>query len=293
MHLVDYSVGLILAFSGLTGGLGAAMLALPPVKERAVRVLFWAAATSFGSSGIVWSATSDGYPLPVQMTVAAIVAALAAAGLVWGLAEIRGRTATEAAPEKRVERGPTLEALSGGRINAEGATIPGDLPFQFGKVETGGIIDMPGINVTRQSDGSFSIRPSDKPINRGFPPPTGEFRSLTDDQLRQRAKAIADDLRDFQQRFSAELQTLPRNLPTGTSESVYRPFHEKWRLEYEAKHINEAHSLVSEYLARGHSITARDRAESTGGTMLFYKSFAGPSAALEVAAFLDRLAADK
>lgn len=90
MQLVDYSVGSILAFSGITGGLGAAMLTFPPpLKSRAVRVLFWAAALSFGSSGIVWSATSEGYSLVTQMAVAAIAAAIAAAGLTWGLAEIR------------------------------------------------------------------------------------------------------------------------------------------------------------------------------------------------------------
>jgi hypothetical protein len=228
------------------------------------------------------------------MTVAALVAAIAAAGLVWGLAEIRGQA--EAPPERKPEttaiRGPTLEANTGGIINAQGATIPGDLPFQFGKVTMGGLIDMPGIKVTRKDDGTFSVQPSGEPINRAFPHPTGEFQGFGDDQLRQKARSLAEDLRDFQQRFEIEFRALPRSPKTGVADADFQPFYEKWRLEFQGKYINEAHSLASEYLSRGHEITARDRTESSGGVTVLYKSFAGFDAASRAAAFLDCIASD-
>ncbi len=157
MHLVDYSVGSILAFSGLTAGLGAAMLALPPVKERAIRVLFWASALSFGSSGIVWSATSEGYSLAVQMAVSAIVAAIAAAGLTWGLAELRGRTVADKeqtaspivekpAPDSqtndssfmKIGQGATVERLTVRGANVEGVRTGFDI---YGKLKDANIQD--------------------------------------------------------------------------------------------------------------------------------------------------------
>lgn len=55
---------------------------------RVARALFWVAALSFGSMGIVWSVQSQGYSIATQMIVAAFCAGLAAAALVWGLHEI-------------------------------------------------------------------------------------------------------------------------------------------------------------------------------------------------------------
>jgi hypothetical protein len=299
MHLPEFVLLVLATIAAIAAG-----LAVLASKYSIARVLFWIAGVSFWSLGVLWSVSSEGYSLPTQLIVSGVVGAIAAVGLTWALWEIREKEKSEkpqvreslfqdAAAQTNAQRGPTLEATGGGRINAQDATIPGDLPFQFGKADTGGIIDMPGINVTRQSDGSFSIQSSGKPINRGFPAPTGEFRSFTDAELRQRAKAIAYDLRSFQKRFWAELQALPRDSKTGIDENIARPFSETWKLEYETKHINEAHSLVSEYLARGHAVKPSNDMESTGGLMLFYKSFAGPDAALRVAAFLDRLAGER
>jgi hypothetical protein len=65
---------------------------------RVARGLFWIAALSFGSLGVVWSAQSHGYSLVTQMIVAGICAAIAAAGLVWGVDEIKGRANAETPP---------------------------------------------------------------------------------------------------------------------------------------------------------------------------------------------------
>jgi hypothetical protein len=66
----------------------AAGLAVVASSFRIARGLFWAAALSFGSMGIVSSANSSA-SLPIQMMVSAIVAAIAAAGLTYGLWDLR------------------------------------------------------------------------------------------------------------------------------------------------------------------------------------------------------------
>ena len=91
MHLPDFVLLVLGTFSAIAAGLGAAVLALENRSFKVVRVLFWASALSFGSMGVVWSQTSDGYSLQTQMIVAAVCAAIAAAGLVWGLHEVKIR----------------------------------------------------------------------------------------------------------------------------------------------------------------------------------------------------------
>jgi hypothetical protein len=254
---------------------------------------------------VVWSATSEGYSLKTQLIVSAIIGAIAAAGLTWALWEIREKensekprgdeahaSATTTQSPTPPPRGPTPEANSDVKIGAPGATSPVDPPSQSGKAEMGGIVDIPDIDATRQADGGIAAQPSNPPITRTFPPPTGEFQSLSDEQLKQRASTIAADLRIFQQRFSTALQERPEGPEAGLTESSDHEFYEKWKTEYETKHIAEAYSLVCEYFARGHSITPSAEMEASGGNILFQKSFEGPDAALRVAAFLDRLAND-
>ena len=113
---------------------------------RIARVLFWIAAVSFGSMGVVWSATSEGYSLPTQMVVSATVAAIAAAGLTWALWEIRGKeragepasvtaSQTDQPIQGRAGRGGSGEIFGnigtiiggkGGRVGAGGTGRGGD-----------------------------------------------------------------------------------------------------------------------------------------------------------------------
>jgi hypothetical protein len=288
-----------------TLGIGLALLSLVPgmtsvpsashIEFKISRICALAAATLFLIKLALWGSEDL---TAARIAIVALLGALIAVSTAFALHWINKKEKTtvvvtaEAKPESVPARGPTLEANTGGRINAEGATIPGDLPFQFGKAETGGIIDMPGINVIRQNDGSLSIQPSSKPANRVFLPPTGEFKDLSEAQIAHKLRVTAGELREFQKRYEAAWRALPRSPETGVENSVFQPFAEQWKLEYETKYINEAYSLVSESLARGLTITAHDQTESAGGTMLFYKAFAGPRPALEVAAFLDRVASE-
>jgi hypothetical protein len=86
MHLPEFVLLLIATVAAIAAG-----LAMVASNYRVARVLFWIAALSFGSLGLVWSQQSHGYSLATQMIVAAVCAGIAAATLVWGLDEIRGR----------------------------------------------------------------------------------------------------------------------------------------------------------------------------------------------------------
>jgi hypothetical protein len=98
MDLPDFIVAGQFGFSGITVGLGIAVLAPPSPNHRTARILFWLGALSFGSMGIVWALTSEGYSLRTQMIVAAICAAIAAAGLVWGLRQVGAQSNTSEKP---------------------------------------------------------------------------------------------------------------------------------------------------------------------------------------------------
>jgi hypothetical protein len=117
MRLADFVIAALVAFAGITVGIGAAMLlAPPPINVRITKVLFWTGALSFGSLGIVWAQTSEGYSLPVRMLVAAVCAGVAAAGLVWALNELKTRASGLSYLEKppQSEQGENSPNISAG-----------------------------------------------------------------------------------------------------------------------------------------------------------------------------------
>lgn len=83
MHLPEFVLLVIATIAAIAAG-----LAVVASNYHMARILFWIAALSFGSLGVVWAASSDA-SLAKQMVVAAVVAAIAAAGLVYGLWELR------------------------------------------------------------------------------------------------------------------------------------------------------------------------------------------------------------
>jgi len=90
MHLPEFVLLVIATLATLAAG-----LAVLASNFRVARILFWIAALSFGSLGVLWSATSQGYALPTQLAVSAIIGAVAAAGLTWVLWEIKGKENVE------------------------------------------------------------------------------------------------------------------------------------------------------------------------------------------------------
>lgn len=102
-------------------------------------------------------------------------------------------------------RGPTLEATNKSKIDATGAQIPGDLPFQFGRADNNSLIDMPGITVTK-TDKGYTVVPSGN-VNRQFPAPTGEFASMSVPELRHHIEITVGDLREFQDEFNKNFES--------------------------------------------------------------------------------------
>jgi hypothetical protein len=302
MHLTDYSVGSIFAFSGITGGLGTAMLfASPPIKVRAVRVLFWAAALSFGSTGIVWSATSEGQALWVQMVVAAAAAAVAAAGLTWGLWELRGRAAHEAAPygtgKATEQRRSTLEATNRSVIDATGAEFPADLS-PFARADTDSLIDMPGVKVTRLPDGGLLVNPGGATTTRSFPPPTGEFSQFSTANLTEKLQEIIGALRaldaeqtpayqEIMRKYAGQYVGLPA--PKGMDDE-WRALSDRYR-PANTRFAKIAQSIASECMVRIGSLeaSAMSHAAQSGVGIVLQAKFAGPRPAFYAAEFLDAL----
>jgi hypothetical protein len=106
MHLPDFILLAIATVAAIAAG-----LAMAASNYRVARVLSWLAALSFGSMGVVWSATSEHYSLFVQMIASVIIAAIAATGLTWVLSEIRGK---ERAAKQTIPPPPQAQAGSGG-----------------------------------------------------------------------------------------------------------------------------------------------------------------------------------
>ena len=151
---------------------------------------------------------------------------------------------------------------------------------------------MPGTVVTRRDDGSILVETGKIPVNRTFPPPTGEFSNLSNSELRETALALAGSLRDFQNRFDAENRSLPRLPPPGVGvpDDLFRQFAEKYSSEYKTKFLDRSLSITSEIMARIEAAAPGTKIQHIGATMLYHKAFAGPRTALEVAEFLEYLA---
>lgn len=120
MQLPEFILLVVATVAAMAAGL--AMLAS---NYRVARILFWIAALSFGSLGVVWSATSEGYSLPTQMVVSAIIAVIAATGLTWVLWEIRGKEAQRVAVSSSPQPVPNNQLIIKGLYawENEGPTV--------------------------------------------------------------------------------------------------------------------------------------------------------------------------
>lgn len=220
-----------------------------------------------------------------------ILAGLAfmAGGVFWHIQQ----RPTESIPERLPattgtvpERGPTLEADSNAGINAAGAVIPGDLPFQFGKASTGGFINMPGIQVTRKDDGIITVTPGKSEIT--LPPPPDELVWLGNEELKSRLRATANDLRSLQQEYSAQTAEDIKSLP---NQEPLKNTIEKYIGIYKDKYADAVQGLAAAALNRIGTIQQPDisRAAKSGGSLVYSKQFAGPMPGNDIAEFLELL----
>jgi hypothetical protein len=134
MHLPEFALLVIAAITAISAG-----FAVVASNFRAARALFWISAVSFGSLGIVWSLQSQSYSLGTQMLVSALCAGIAAAGLVWGLNEIKNRIHAEEPPPPAQEKSVTKNSppiIAGRDVNighlGDVITTPPARPFNEG-----------------------------------------------------------------------------------------------------------------------------------------------------------------
>jgi hypothetical protein len=182
-------------------------------------------------------------------------------------------------------RGPTLEATNKSKIDATGAEIPGDLPFQFGRAENNSLIDMPGIKVTKTDNGYVVTSEN---VNRQFPAPTAEFASMLVPELRRRIKITAGDLRQFQEEFDKNFFEPNRRWP---SEEKARTLLTKYGTLYEEKFSGITFSLASAALSKIGTIDGSEMSPEArdGGNIIYHGKFVGPDPAKRAAAFLELL----
>jgi hypothetical protein len=177
-------------------------------------------------------------------------------------------------------RGPTLEATNRSTIDATGATIPGDLPFQFGRADSDSLIAMPGIKVTK-TDGGWEVTLPEN-VNYHFPSPPPEYAAMPTPELRRQLQATANDLRAFQLQFTAAFRQVLPDIAKANEVG------ETYRAEYEKRFLEPSFSLASAAMSRIGTITLPKTANS-GSQIVYYKKFVGPTAAGDAATFLEAL----
>lgn len=283
MQLPEFVLLVVSTVAAMSAGL--AMLAS---KYSVARVLFGIAALSFWNMGVVWSATSTDYSLSTQMIVSAVIGALAAAGFAWVLWEIRTKEAKEAQAQAipataPPTRRPTLEATNRSTIDATGATIPGDLPFQFGRADNDSLMNLRGTQVTKTEDGGFRIAFGQSNSNIEFPEPPTEYAFLSTPELKTHLQALAHTLLEIQEQFTAEARQ------TGGDDKKWVTVFQKYNGIYQEKFADLSFSLASVALKRIGTLSDVPKSAASGGELIYYKKFAGPTPAGDMAAFLDLL----
>ena len=182
---------------------------------------------------------------------------------------------------------PTFEATRNSTIDATGATIPGDLPFQFAKADDHSVIAMPGLTVTKKDDGTMLVTPGSGPTR--FPPPTGELTKLSNSDLKLYNQGFCKRLHDLQTRLTEATQNFYRQNGGQRDDVAFRSLYDPYVSEYRTKLVHDALSLASEFLSRINMATPTSVSAQRGATMILYKSFAGPSPASDAADFLTHL----
>ena len=191
---------------------------------------------------------------------------------------------SKAAPTETGQRGPTLEATRSSKIDAAGATLPGDLPFQFAKADDNSLIDMPGIIVTKDDKGIIHVTPPSNTM-RVFPPPTGEFSNFSAIDLINKTTETAADLRKLQSDFDREFFEPDRKWP---DDKKARLIYDKYNNIFRDNLAKSSISIISEILSRIASVEIPAE-EAHGSTIILHGILVGPNPALAAAAFLEAI----
>jgi hypothetical protein len=267
---------------GFVVAAGLTVVSLNRPDYRAARRCAWAAAILFGSIAVVWG-ISTMESAWIRIPAVGIAGLIAAISLTEALRFIKNRefprqpATVSSAP---TPRGPTLEATNKSIIDATGASIPGDLPFQFGRADNDSLIAMPGIQVTKTGTG-WQISPGQ--ANLQFPAAPPEFAFIATPELRQRLRDTANSLRQMQEQFTSEFRAaIPDN------EKV-RDVGKRYADLYDRQFAEIAISLSAAAMARIGTLSDLPRAADNGGQIIYYKKWVGPTPGGNAAEFLDLL----
>lgn len=303
-----------------TFGIGLALLSLVPgmtsvpsathIEFKISRICALAAATLFLFKVALWGSDLTAARVGLIAPLGAIIAVAAAYTLHWINKKEEAATAivrdtpekakAEIHPENKSEMVRSqlaLEATNRSVIDATGGQFPSDMPFPFAKADNDSFINMPGVKVTKNSDGSMSV--SSAPVTQQFPPPTGEYANLSKQELRAEIVKASSELRSF----DAERTESFRLLSSKYSDNDFSKNPRPDKFAQESKDISGqlqpktdrlaklAQSLASECMARigvldGSTLSMSARSGAGG---VLHAKFAGPHPALEAAEFLDEL----
>lgn len=287
MRVVDFfnlQAGLLFSFL-VSASVGVLSLNRP--QYRAARVLGILSALLFGSLAVVWGVTTPVSFWPRVLAVG-IAGFFAAALLSEGIRFVYGQEKQDAPVAAQApttpQRGATLEATNGSKIDASGAVIPGDLPFQLGKADGGSLIDMPGLVATKTENG-WSITPAAN-SEKSFPAPPDNLAKMSSTELKQAMQALIGELRTLQRQFDDEFFEPGHKYPGHEKADAVL---QKYAATYKTEFSQKAFDLASAALSRIGRLSNLSRDANYGGSVVYHKMFVGPRPADGAATFLETL----
>jgi hypothetical protein len=242
-------------FFGFLVAVGLTVIRLNRPEYGVARRSIWVAAILFGSVAVVWS-LSTVESAWIKISAVAIVGMIVAIYLTEALL-IKNRkfptqsnsVASDAAAQ------PTLEITNKSAIDASRATIPGDLT---------------------KTDNGWQTKP-----HLQFPAAPTRFTLMSTPELKRQLHYTAHDLQRIQDQFTTEIGKAG---PDRTSAVL-----KKYTTMYEEQFSTLAFSLASAALPRIGMLSNVPRRATSGGQLLYYKTFPGPTSAGDIATFVDLL----
>ena len=242
-------------FFGFLVAVGLTVIRLNRPEYGVARRSTWAAAILFGGIAVVWG-VSTVESAWIKIPAIAIVEIIVAISLTEALLIKNRKFPTQfnsvagGAPAQ-----PTLETTTMSAIDASRATIPGDLT---------------------KTDNRWQTKP-----NLQFPAAPTRFTLMSTPEIKRQLQYTAHDLQRIQDQFTTEMG---KASPDRISAVL-----KKYATMYEEQFFKLAFSLASAALPRIGMLSNVPRRAASGGQLLYYKLFPGPTSAGDIAAFLDLL----
>jgi cold shock protein len=237
-------------FFGFLVAVGLTVISLNRPEHGVARRLKWAAAILFGSFAVVWGVSTVDESVWIKIPAIAIVGIIAVISLTEALLIKNRKFPTQSnSVASGAAAQPTLETANKSAIDASRATIPGDLTT---------------------TDNGWQTKQGK--ANLQFPAAPTRFTLMSTPELKRQLQYAAHDLQRIQDQFTTEIGKAG---PDRTSAVL-----EKYAIAF---------SLASAALPRIGMLSNVPRRAASGGQLLYYKIFPGPTSAGDIAAFLDFL----